>query len=64
MPPVKKMSEEGTVTPEVKLKEVENRLIDETDRLRKLYSAYESQEKELIDIKLGFIESDFLILLL
>ena len=51
MPPVKKMSEEGTVTPEVKLKEVENRLIDETDRLRKLYSAYESQEKELIDIK-------------
>ena len=51
VPPVKKMSEEGTVTPEVKLKEVENRLIDETDRLRKLYSAYESQEKELIDIK-------------
>jgi predicted nucleic acid-binding Zn-ribbon protein len=51
MPPVKKMSEEGTMTPEVKLKEVENRLGDETDRLRKLYAAYESQEKELIDIK-------------
>jgi DNA repair exonuclease SbcCD ATPase subunit len=51
MPPVKKMSEEGTVTPEVKLKEVESRLEDETDRLRKLYAAYESQEKELIDIK-------------
>jgi hypothetical protein len=51
VPPVKKMSEEGTVTPEVKLKEVEERLVDETDRLRKLYAAYESQEKELIDIK-------------
>ena len=51
MPPVKKMSEEGTITPEVKLKDVENRLGDETDRLRKLYAAYESQEKELIDIK-------------
>jgi predicted nucleic acid-binding Zn-ribbon protein len=51
MPPVKKMSEEGTVTPEVKLRDVENRLDDETDRLRKLYAAYESQEKELIDIK-------------
>ena len=48
---MKKMSEEGTVTPEVKLKEVEERLVDETDRLRKLYAAYESQEKELIDIK-------------
>ena len=48
---MKKMSEEGTVTPEVKLKEVETRLGDETDRLRKLYAAYESQEKELIDIK-------------
>lgn len=48
---MKKMSEQGTVTPEVKLKELENRLDDETDRLRKLYAAYESQEKELIDIK-------------
>ncbi len=45
------MSETSTVTPEVRIKELEESLGEETDRLLKLYSAYEQQEKELLDTK-------------
>ena len=45
------MSETSTVTPEVRIKELEEHLGEETDRLLKLYSAYEQQEKELLDTK-------------
>ncbi len=45
------MSEEGTVTPELEMTELQQRLDEESDRLKKLYSAYEAQEKELIDMK-------------
>lgn len=43
--------DEGTITPEVQLKEVEERLGEETDRLLKLYDAYEIQEKEMVNLK-------------
>ena len=45
------MSETSTVTPEVRIKELEEHLGEETDRLLKLYSAYEQQEKELLETK-------------
>jgi len=48
---VRMMSETSTVTPEVRIKELEESLGEETDRLLKLYSAYEQQEKELLDTK-------------
>ncbi len=45
------MSETGTITPESQIKELTERLEEETDRLLKLYAAYEQQEKELLDTK-------------
>lgn len=45
------MSDEGTITPEVRIRELEEALATETDRLQKLYHAYEQQEKELVDLK-------------
>ena len=42
---------EGTITPEVRIKQLEEALATETDRLQKLFAAYESQEKELVDAK-------------
>ena len=45
------MSETGTITPETQIKELTERLEEETDRLLKLYAAYEQQEKELLDTK-------------
>ena len=42
---------EGTITPEVRIKELEEALATETDRLQKLFAAYETQEKELVDSK-------------
>ena len=45
------MSEAGTITPETQIKELTERLEEETDRLLKLYAAYEQQEKELLDTK-------------
>ena len=50
-PPVVCMSEEGTVTPELEMTELQQRLDEESDRLKKLYAAYEAQEKELLDMK-------------
>ena len=50
-PPVVYMSEEGTVTPELQMTELQQRLDEESDRLKKLYAAYEAQEKELLDMK-------------
>ena len=45
------MSEDGTITPETQIKELTERLEEETDRLLKLYAAYEQQEKELVDTR-------------
>ena len=49
------MSEEGgeagTLTPEVRLRQMEDRLSEETERLVKLYDAYEQQEKEIVALK-------------
>ena len=40
------MTEEGTITPEVKIKELEEALETQTERLTKLYAAYETQDKD------------------
>lgn len=45
------VSEVGTLTPEVRLRQMEDRLADETERLVKLYDAYEQQEKEIVGLK-------------
>ena len=45
------MTEEGTITPDVKIKELEEALETQTERLTKLYAAYETQDKELIDLR-------------
>ena len=45
------MSDAGTITPETQIKELTEKLEEETDRLLKLYSAYEQQEAELRDTK-------------
>ena len=45
------MSEEGTITPEVQIGQLEEALATETDRLKKLFAAYETQEKELVDAR-------------
>ena len=51
MPPGEKMSEEGTITPEVRIGQLEEALATETDRLKKLFAAYETQEKERVDAR-------------
>ena len=45
------MSEGGTITPETQIKELTEKLEEETERLLKLYAAYEQQEAELRDTK-------------
>ena len=45
------MSDTGTITPETQIKELTEKLEEETDRLLKLYAAYEQQEAELRDTK-------------
>ena len=45
------MSEEGTLTPDVRIGQLEEALATETDRLKKLFAAYETQEKELVDAR-------------
>ena len=42
---------EGTLTPEVRLRQMEERLDEETERLKMLYDAYEQQEKEIVGLK-------------
>ena len=44
-------ADSGTLTPEVRLRQLEDRLSDETERLVKLYDAYEQQEKEIVGLK-------------
>ena len=39
--------EEGTITPEVRIRQLEERLAEETDRLEKLYVAYKKVEDEI-----------------
>ncbi|MEE2759157.1 MAG: hypothetical protein VYA86_04165 [Candidatus Thermoplasmatota archaeon] len=41
----------GTVTPELRIRQLEDRLSDETERLVKLYDAYEQQEKEIVGLR-------------
>ena len=45
------MTEEGTVTPEIRIQQLEEQLATETDRLQKLFAAYEAVEKELFDAR-------------
>jgi chromosome segregation ATPase len=42
---------DGTITDEVRIKELQDALRTETDRLQKLFAAYETQEKELVDAR-------------
>tara|TARA_B110000438_G_scaffold303190_1_gene363633 strand:- start:3115 stop:3777 length:663 start_codon:yes stop_codon:yes gene_type:complete len=44
-------SDSGTLTPEVRLRQLEDKLENETERLVKLYDAYEQQEKEIVGLK-------------
>ena len=39
--------EEGTITPETRINQLEGRLAEETDRLEKLYVAYKKAEEDL-----------------
>ena len=43
--------DEGTITDEVRLRQLEESLSQETQRLQKLYDAYELQEKEIVQLK-------------
>jgi len=43
--------EDGEKTPVVQVSDLEDRLGEETERLLKLYDAYEAQEKELVNLK-------------
>ena len=43
--------EEGTITPETRIGQLEERLAEETDRLEKLYVAYKKAEEELEERK-------------
>ncbi|RJU88521.1 MAG: hypothetical protein DWC02_01465 [Candidatus Poseidoniales archaeon] len=45
------MSENGTITPETQIKELSEKLAEETERLLILMGAYEKQEKELVSTK-------------
>ena len=48
---MREMSDAGTITPETQIKELTEKLEEETERLLKLYAAYEQQEAELRDTK-------------
>ena len=41
----------GTVTPELRIRQLEERLSDETERLVKLYDAYEQQERDIVGLR-------------
>ena len=41
----------GTVTPELRIRQLEDRLSDETERLVKLYDAYEQQERYIVGLR-------------
>ena len=45
------MADEGTITPEIRISELEDALATETERLQKLFAAYEGQEKDLLDAR-------------
>ena len=45
------MTEEGTITPEIRIKALEESLETETERVQKLFAAYEGQEKDLMDAR-------------
>ena len=50
-PPGENMTEEGTITPEIRIKALEESLKTETERVQKLFAAYEGQEKDLMDAR-------------
>ena len=41
----------GTGTPELRIRQLEDRLSDETERLVKLYDAYEQQERDIVGLR-------------
>jgi chromosome segregation ATPase len=41
----------GTLSPELRIRQLEERLDQETERLKMLYDAYEQQEKEIVGLK-------------
>ncbi|MBC8437650.1 MAG: hypothetical protein H8D82_00095 [Euryarchaeota archaeon] len=43
--------DEGTVTPEVRIRQMEEELSQQTERVTKLYSAFEQSEKEIVQLK-------------
>ena len=45
------MADEGTITPEIRISQLEDSLATETERLQKLFAAYEAQEKDLLDVR-------------
>ena len=51
LPPGDTMTEEWTVTPEIRIQQLEEQLATETDRLQKLFAAYEGVEKDLFDAR-------------
>ncbi len=42
---------EGTITSDVEIRDLEGRLGEETDRMLKLYEAYDQQQKEIVNFK-------------
>ena len=51
------MADEGTITPEIRIGELEEALATETERLQKLFAAYEGQEKDLLDARMQLISA-------
>ena len=46
--------EEGTITPEVRIRQLEERLTEETDRLEKLYVAYKKVGSAMVGTAIMF----------
>jgi hypothetical protein len=42
---------EGTITPEVRIRQLDEELLQQTERVTKLFSAFEQAEKEIIQLK-------------
>ena len=43
--------DEGTITPEVRLRQLEEELLQQTERVTKVFSAFEQAEKEIVQLK-------------
>ena len=49
------MTEEGTITPEIRIQALEEALATETERVQKLFAAYEGQEKKIDWVKFSIL---------